>query len=93
MKLIKTIEESSIEESDEATYNFINQKGLPMEIKDEQTLSLILYFHRLCVPFYKILNSLNKKDIVIIILSLLNESYYLFADSQCKYLNVHKKNH
>jgi hypothetical protein len=87
MELIKKMEESSMEESDDAICDFINQKGLPMEIKDEQTLVLILYFHRLCVPFSKILSSLGKKEIVKTFLSSLNESYYLFADSQCKHFN------
>ena len=87
MELIKKMEESSIEESDDAICDFINKNGLPMEIKDEQTLVLILYFHRLCVPFSKILSSLGKKEIVKTFLSSLNESYYLFADSQCKHFN------
>jgi hypothetical protein len=58
------MEESSIEESGDAVYDFIDQKGLHMEIKVEQTLVLILYLDRLCFPFYKILSSLNKKDII-----------------------------
>ena len=48
---------------------------------------LILYFHKLCVPFDKILSSLDKKDIVKIFLNSLKESYYLFADSQRKHFN------
>ena len=87
MELIKKLKESSIDDSDDTICDFINQKGLPMEIKDENTLVLILYFHKLCVPFDKILSSLDKKDIVKIFLNSLKESYYLFADSQRKHFN------
>ena len=79
--------EVSMDESDEGICDFINEKGLPMEVKDEQTLALILYFHKLCVPFFKILNSLKKKNIQKIFLSSLKESYFLFADVHIKQYN------
>ena len=87
MELIKKFKDISIEESDEGICEFIKDKGLPMEVKDEQTLSLILYFHKLCVPFFKILNSLKKKNIQKIFLSSLKESYFLFADENIKHYN------
>ena len=87
MELIKKFKEISPEESDDAICEFITQKGLPMNVKDEETLVLILYFHKLCIPFYKILNSINKKDIEKIFLSSLKESYHLFAESQIKHFN------
>ena len=87
LELIKKFKEISPDEPEDAISDFIQQKGLPMVVKDEETLVLILYFHKLCVPFYKILNSLNKKDIVKIFSNALKESYYLFADKQCKHFN------
>ena len=87
MELIKKFKEIPLEESDDAICDFIQQKGLPMVINNEETLVLILYFHKLCVPFYKILSSLDKKDILKIFSSSLKESYYLFADTQCKHFN------
>ena len=87
MELIKKFKEMPPEESDESIIEFIQQKGLPMSIKDEETLAIILYFHKLCVPFYKILSYLGKKDILKVFLSSLKESYYLFADEECKHFN------
>ena len=87
MELIKKFKENSKEENDEAISDFILEKGLPMEVKDEHTLSLILYFHKLCVSFFKILNSLKKKNIEKIFLSSLKESYFLFADETIKHYN------
>ena len=59
LELIKKFKEISPEESEDVISDFIKQKGLPMVLEDEETLVLILYFHKLCVPFYQILNSLN----------------------------------
>ena len=87
MELIIKFKEISPEEPEEAISDFIKEKGLPMSVKDEETLVLLLYFHKLCVPFYKILNSLNKKDILKVFLSSLKDSYYLFADTQSKHFN------
>ena len=87
LELIKKFQEISPEESEESICDFINQKGLPMTVKDEKNLVLILYFHKLCVPFYKILSSINKKDILKTFSSSLKEGYYLFADKECKYFN------
>ena len=87
MELIKKFKDISIEESDEGICEYIKDNGLPMEVKDEQTLALILYFHKLCVPFFKILNSLKKKNIQKIFLSSLKESYFLFADENIKHYN------
>ena len=87
MELIKKFKDISTEESDEGISEFILDKGLPMEVKDEQTLSLILYFHKLSVSFFKILNSLKKKNIEKIFLSSLKESYFLFADESIKHYN------
>ena len=53
MELIKKFKDISIEESDEGIYDFILEKGLPMDVNDENTLALILYFHKLCVSFFK----------------------------------------
>ena len=87
LELIQKFKEIKPEESDDSICEFIKQKGLPMTVKDEETLALLLYFHKLCAPFYKILNSLGKKDAVKAFKSSLNDSYYLFADSQCKHFN------
>ena len=87
MELIKKFKDISKEESDEGICDFILDKGLPMDVKDENTLALILYFHKLCVSFFKILNSLKKKNIEKIFLSSLKESYFLFADEEIKHYN------
>ena len=87
MELIKKFKDISVEESDEGICDFILEKGLPMDVKDENTLALILYFHKLCVSFFKILNSLKKKNIEKIFLSSLKESYFLFADESIKHFN------
>jgi len=87
LELIKKFKEIPNEENDNSIYNFILEKGLPMDVKDEHTLALILYFHKLCVSFYKILNSLKKKNIEKIFLSSLKESYFLFADDSIKHYN------
>ena len=87
MELIKKFKEISNEENDEGISEFILDKGLPMEVKDENTLALILYFHKLCVSFFKILNSLKKKNLEKIFLSSLKESYFLFADESIKHFN------
>ena len=87
MELIKKFKDTSKEESDEGICDFILDKGLPMDVKDENTLALILYFHKLCVSFFKILNSLKKKNIEKIFLSSLKESYFLFADEEIKHYN------
>jgi len=87
LELIKKFKEIPNEENDNSICNFILEKGLPMDVKDEHTLALILYFHKLCVSFYKILNSLKKKNIEKIFLSSLKESYFLFADDFIKHYN------
>ena len=87
IELIKEFKELSSEESDESIYYFIQQKGLPMVVNSEETLVLLLYFHKLCVPFYNILNSIDKKDILEQFLILLKENYYLLADTQIKHFN------
>ena len=87
LELIKKFKEIPNEENDNSICNFILEKGLPMDVKDEHTLALILYFHKLCVSFYKILNSLKKKNIEKIFLSSLKESYFLFADDSIKHYN------
>ena len=87
LELIKKFKEIPNEENDNGICNFILEKGLPMDVKDEHTLALILYFHKLCVSFYKILNSLKKKNIEKIFLSSLKESYFLFADDSIKHYN------
>ena len=88
MKLIKKFKEmSDEEESEDKICEFIQQKGLPMDVSNAKILALILYFHKLCVPFYNILNSLNKDKILKKVLLLLKKSYYLFADTKCQHYN------
>ena len=72
MELIKKFKEISNEENDEGISEFILD---------------ILYFHKLCVSFFKILNSLKKKNLEKIFLSSLKESYFLFADESIKHFN------
>ena len=79
MELIIKFKEISPEEPEEAISDFIKEKGLPMSVKDEETLVLLLYFHKLCVPFYKILNSLNKFNLSKIIISSLLKKHVNFV--------------
>ena len=83
MELIKIFKEISQEEAEDKICEFIQKKGLPMPVNSEETLALILYFHKLCVPFYKILFLIDKKKKILkTFLLSLKESYSLFADTK-----------
>jgi hypothetical protein len=88
MELIKIFKEKSQEEAEDKICEFIQKKGLPMPVNSEETLALILYFHKLCVPFYKILHLIDKKKKILkTFLLSLKESYSLFADTKCEHFN------
>ena len=87
LPLIKKFSEVEDEDSDEKIIDFLKKNGLPMEFKDIQFLKIYLYFHKMCVPFYKIFSSMKKKDNIDITLSTLKENYYLLVNSSINHFN------
>ena len=94
LQLIKLFENMDKTESDNTIINFLKNTGLPMHFNNEETLSLYLYFHRICIPFYDLLKSIKSDTVLEIVMSSLQESYYLLADDNIKhfnYLDIAKK--
>ena len=87
LPLIKKFSEVEDEDSDDKIIDFLKKNGLPMEFKDIQFLKIYLYFHKMCVPFYKIFSTMKKKDNIDITLTTLKENYYLLVNSSICHFN------
>ena len=87
LELIRKFKEISIDEPEQNIIDFVKSKGLPTKVKKKESLSLILYIHKICVAFYEILENLHTEEVEKIFLEKLKESYYLFADEECKHFN------
>ena len=84
LQLIKLFENLDKSESDNTIINFLKNIGLPMHFNNEETLSLYLYFHKICIPFYDLLKSIKSDTVSDIVMNSLQESYYLLADDNIK---------
>ena len=87
LQLLKKFNEMKQGDSDSIILDYLSKTGLPMHFKNAQTLSLYLYFHKMCSSFYTLFNKISSKDISKAIISLLKESYYLLADKEIKHYN------
>ena len=87
LQLIKEFDDSHQGDSEAIITDFLKNVGLPMHFKDEETLSLYLYFHKMCIPFYDLLKNIKNNELSEIILNSLKESYYLFADNESRHFN------
>ena len=87
LQLIKLFENLDKSESDNTIINFLKNIGLPMHFNNEETLSLYLYFHKICIPFYDLLKSIKSDTVSDIVMNSLQESYYLLADNNIKHYN------
>ena len=87
LQLIKLFEKMKKTEQDTIIIDFLKNIGLPMHFNNEETLSLYLYFHKICIPFYELLKSIKSDSVTEIVLKLLQESYYLLADNEIKHYN------
>ena len=85
LQLIKLFENLDKSESDNTIINFLKNIGLPMHFNNEETLSLYLYFHKICIPFYDLLKSIKSDTVSDIVMNSLQESYYLLADDNIKH--------
>ena len=54
LQLIKKFDNMSQDDSETIIIDFLKNVGLPMHFNNEETLALYLYFHKICVTFYKL---------------------------------------
>ena len=87
LQLLKKFNEMKQCDPDSIILDYLTKVGLPMQFKNAQTLSLYLYFHKICSSFYSLFNKISSKDINKTIISLLKENYYLLADKESKHYN------
>ena len=87
LQLIKTFDDIHQGDSETIITDYLKNVGLPMHLKNEETLSLYLYFHKMCIPFYNLLKNIKNKEVSEIVLNLLKESYYLLADNESRHYN------
>ena len=87
LQLIKLFENMKQSDSETIIIDFLKNKGLPMHFNKEETLSLYLYFHKICIPFYELLKSIKSKTVSQIVTNSLQESYYLLVDDDIKHYN------
>ena len=87
LQLIKLFDNMKKTDSDSVIIDFLKNVGLPMHFNSEETLSLYLYFHKICIPFYDLLKSIKSETVSEIVLKSLQESYYLLADDDIKHFN------
>ena len=87
LKLLTKFKEMNQSDSDSPIIDFLVRTGLPMNFNSQKNLALYLYFHKICSSFCLLFEKISSKEISIIILSLLKESYYLLADKEIKHYN------
>ena len=87
LQLIKTFDEIHQGDSETVITDYLKNIGLPMHFKNDETLSLYLYFHKMCIPFYNLLKNIKSKEVSNFVLSSLKESYYLLADNESRHFN------
>ena len=87
LQLIKTFDNLHQGDSETTIIDFLKNVGLPMHFNNEETLSLYLYFHKMCIPFYQLLEDIKSEEVSDIVLNSLKESYYLLADNESKHYN------
>ena len=87
LQLIKKFDNMHQEDTENVIIDFLKNTGLPMHFNNDETLALYLYFHKMCIPFYKLLKNIKSEKVSDIVLNLLKESYYLFADNESKHYN------
>ena len=85
LQLIKLFDNMKKSDNDSVIIDFLKNVGLPMHFNNEETLSLYLYFHKICIPFYDLLKSIKSETVSEIVLKSLQESYYLLADDDIKH--------
>ena len=87
LQLIKTFDNMHQGDPETTITDFLKNVGLPMHFNSEDHLALYLYFHKMCIPFYQLLEDIKSEDVSDIVLNSLKESYYLLADSESKHYN------
>ena len=87
LQLIKILDGMKKEDNDRTIIDFLKNVGLPMHFNNEEILSLYLYFHKMCIPFYDLLKKIKSDEVSEIVFKSLQESYYLLADSDIKHYN------
>ena len=87
LQLIKKFDNMNQEDSENIIIDFLKNVGLPMHFNNDEILSLYLYFHKMCIPFYKLLKNIKSENVSEIVLKSLKESYYLLADNESKHYN------
>ena len=87
LQLIKILDGMKKEDNDRIIIDFLKNVGLPMHFNNEEILSLYLYFHKMCIPFYDLLKKIKSDEVSEIVFKSLQESYYLLADSDIKHYN------
>ncbi len=87
LQLIKKFDNMHQEDTENVIIDFLKNTGLPMHFNNEETLAFYLYFHKMCIPFYKLLKNIKSEKVSEIVLNLLKESYYLLVDNESKHYN------
>ena len=87
LQLVKTFDDMHQGDPETIISDFLKNVGLPMHFKNEETLALYLYFHKMCIPFYELLKKIKSNEVSDIVLNSLKESYYLLADNESKHYN------
>ena len=87
LKLMKKINELHAGDLDNILIDYISKIGLPIKFKNQKSLSIYLYFHKICSRYYAFFSQFFEKKIIEIILSLLKENYYILADSEESHYN------
>ena len=87
LQLVKAFDDMHQGDPETIISDFLKNVGLPMNFKNEATLALYLYFHKMCIPFYELLKQIKTHGVSDIVLNSLKESYYLLADNESKHYN------
>ena len=87
LQLIKKFDNMEQGQPESIIIDFLKNIGLPMHFNNDEILSLYLYFHKMCIPFYKLLKNIKSENVSEIVLNSLKESYYLLADNESKHYN------
>ncbi len=87
LQLIKKFDGMHQGDTETIIIDFLKNVGLPMHLNNEETLALYLYFHKMCIPFYKLLKNIKSDKVSEIVLNSLKESYYLLADNESRHYN------
>ena len=87
LKLLKKFNEINTDGSENIIIDYTLKIGLPTNFKNVKNLSMYLYLHKICSPYYNIFSQLSNEKITDLFLSLLKWNYYVLADNESIHYN------